>query len=140
MILVERIEFLPILLQGSLRTADVFPVVASLPPKNNVGFSRRVKLEAKKRMLSQATTKAASRLVRPRPGYLTGGGCRLVSIKRVLNAWKSSLGSTHAHRVINFPTTISGRKLRSNVNLLCFDVSNIIRWHSCVLAFYAHVH
>ena len=48
MILVERIEFLPILLQGSLRTADVFPVVASLPPKNNVGFSRRVKLEAKK--------------------------------------------------------------------------------------------
>ena len=48
MILVKRIEFLPILLQGSLRTADVFPVVASLPPENNVGFSRRVKLEPKK--------------------------------------------------------------------------------------------
>ena len=47
MILVERIEFLPILLQGSLRTADVFPVVVSLPLINNVGFSRRVKLEAK---------------------------------------------------------------------------------------------
>ena len=60
----------------------------------------------------------------------------MVSIKPVSNGWKSSLGSTHAQRVINFPTTISGRKLRSNVILLCFDVSNIIRWHSLVLAFY----
>ena len=48
MILVERIEFLPILLQGSLRTADVFPVIASLPPEINVGISRQVKLEPKK--------------------------------------------------------------------------------------------
>ena len=90
-------------------------------------------------MLSQTTTKAASRLVRPRLGHLEGGGCRLVSIKPVSNGWKSSLGSTHAQRVINFPTTISERKLRSNVILLCFDVSNIIRWHSCVVAFYANV-
>ena len=88
-------------------------------------------------MLSQTTTKAASRLVRTRPGLLAGEGWRSVSIKRVSTGWKSSLGSTHAHRVVNFPTTISGRKLRSNVILLCFDVSNIIRWHSCVLAFYA---
>ena len=98
-----------------------------------------MKLEAKKRMLSQTTTKAASRLVRTRPGLLAGEGWRSVSIKRVSTGWKSSLGSTHAHRVVNFPTTISGRKLRSNVILLCFDVSNIIRWHSLVLAFYANV-
>ena len=90
-------------------------------------------------MLSQTTSKAASRLLRPRPGLLAGEGCRSVSIKRVSTGWKSSLGSTHAHRVVNFPTTISGRKLRSNVILLCFDVSNIIRWHSCVVAFYVNV-
>ena len=90
-------------------------------------------------MLSQATSKAASRLVRPRPDPLAGGGCRSVSIKRISNDWKSSLDSTYAHRVINFPTTISGRKLRSNVIPLCFDVSNIIRWHSSVLAFCANV-
>ena len=42
--------------KSSLRTTDVFPVVASLPPKNNDGFSRRVKLKPKKRMLSQANT------------------------------------------------------------------------------------
>ena len=86
MILVERIEFSSILVQGSLRTADVLPVIASLPPENNVGVSRRVKLEARYRMLPQATKKAASRLVRPRPGPLVGGGCRSVSIKRVSNA------------------------------------------------------
>lgn len=90
-------------------------------------------------MLSQAISKAASRLVRPRPGPLAGGGCRSVSIKRISNGWKSSLDSTYAHRLINFSTTISGRKFRSNVIPLCFDVSNIIRWHSSVLAFYANV-
>ena len=42
MILVERVEFSPILLHGSLRTADVFPVVASLPPKNNVGKAEKL--------------------------------------------------------------------------------------------------
>ena len=42
--------------KSSLRTAGVFPVVASLPPKNNDGFSRRVKLKPKKRMLSHANT------------------------------------------------------------------------------------
>ena len=46
MILVERVEFSPILLHGSLRTADVFPVVASLPPKNNVGFVEAEKPDA----------------------------------------------------------------------------------------------
>ena len=84
-------------------------------------------------MLLKATTKAASLLVRPRPYPLVGGGCRSVSVS------ESSLGSTHAHRIVNFPTTISGRKLRSNVILLCFDVSNFIRWHSCVLTCYANV-
>ena len=69
MILVERIEFSLILLQCTLRTEDVLPVIASLPPKINVGL-----LEAK-----IPNSKAASRLVRPRPGPLVGGGCRSVS-------------------------------------------------------------
>ena len=51
-----------IVCEGSLRTADVFPVVAFLPPKIDVIFRRKRSNDRKYVFGSQATVKAAVRM------------------------------------------------------------------------------
>ena len=66
--LVDPIDFVnPI----DLRTADVFPVVASLPPKNNVRFCRRVKLETRAEKLSNTLVSTLGHL--RKKGNINGG-------------------------------------------------------------------